>query len=230
MALAGSFDEEFLRVPSEALVSSMQVHQKYFPLVDASGSLLPRFITVSNIESRDPAVIRAGNERVIRPRLADAMFFWEKDGRKRLADHVVDLAQVVFQKDLGSMADKSQRVAALAVEIAEQIGGDPALARRVEGVIAKIAAAHAEQVVAVESDPAVVDHLYRRLRADGQRRILSISAQHIRRDPWLAVMETLRHEMLSQYDPDTSFANVENRLQMLIITAKERALRELRAG
>lgn len=128
--ITGTFEERFLSVPPEALVATMKGHQKYFPVFDTSGQLMNHFITIANIDSQKPDVIREGNERVIRPRLADAMFFWEKDGQKRLADHAQDLDQVVFQKELGSMADKSQRVAALAEDIARQIGGDPILARR----------------------------------------------------------------------------------------------------
>lgn len=128
--ISGTFDPGFLAVPQEALVATMKGNQKYFPVFDASGALMNRFITIANLESQDPQVIREGNERVIRPRLADAMFFWEQDGRYRLVDHLDALRDVVFQKDLGSMFDKSERVAALAVTIAEAIGGDPRLARR----------------------------------------------------------------------------------------------------
>ncbi len=128
--ITGSFEDRFLSVPAEALVATMKGNQKYFPVFDDAGKLMNHFITIANIESKQPQIIREGNERVVRPRLADAMFFWEKDGQKRLADHISELAQVVFQKDLGSMADKSQRVAALAEDIARQIDGDPTLARR----------------------------------------------------------------------------------------------------
>jgi len=128
--ISGNFDADFLQVPAEALVATMKGNQKYFPVYDAQGQLMNQFITVANVESPTPEVIRQGNERVIRPRLADAKFFWEQDGRKRLADHVADLRKVVFQKDLGSMADKSARVASLAAKIARKIGGDPDLARR----------------------------------------------------------------------------------------------------
>ena len=127
--VAGSFEERFLEVPHEALVSTMKTNQKYFPVFDGEGRLMNHFITIANIESENPDIIREGNERVVRPRLADAMFFWEQDGKKRLSDHIGSLREVVFQKDLGSMYDKSQRVAALAAWIAEQSGGDPARAR-----------------------------------------------------------------------------------------------------
>lgn len=128
--IAGSFEAKFLDVPHEALVTTMKSNQKYFPVFDASGNLLNHFITIANIESKDPATIRAGNERVVRPRLADAMFFWQQDGKKRLEDHQESLKKVVFQKQLGSMYDKSTRVAELAADIAAQIGGDVELARR----------------------------------------------------------------------------------------------------
>ena len=128
--ISGVFEERFLAVPQEALVATMKGNQKYFPVFDEEGRLMNHFITIANVESLQPELIRAGNERVIRPRLADAMFFWEQDGRRRLADLIEKLEQVVFQHDLGSMLDKSLRVAALAEHIAEQTGGDRVLARR----------------------------------------------------------------------------------------------------
>ncbi len=128
--IVGEFEDRFLSVPPEALVATMKGNQKYFPLFGHKGRLRNHFVTIANIDSQQPALIREGNERVIRPRLADAMFFWEQDGKTRLEDHAKALRQVVFHKDLGSMADKSARVAALAEQIAEQIGGDAALARR----------------------------------------------------------------------------------------------------
>jgi glycyl-tRNA synthetase beta chain len=128
--ISGTFEERFLAVPQEALVATMKGNQKYFPVFDSEGRLLNRFITIANLESRQPDVIREGNERVVRPRLADAMFFWEQDGRKRLEDHVAKLEHVVFQRDLGNMHEKSARVSTLAAHIADKIGGDPALALR----------------------------------------------------------------------------------------------------
>ena len=130
VALVGGFDERFLEVPAEALVSAMKGHQKYFHMVDEAGRLLPRFVTVSNIESRDPAVVRAGNERVIRPRLADADFFWTQDRRHSLASRIDGLAQVVFQEKLGSLRDKCERLVPLTVRIAEALGGNSAWAER----------------------------------------------------------------------------------------------------
>ena len=130
VAIAGKFDEAFLNVPSEALISSMQDHQKYFPVVNGEGELLPYFITVANLESRDPEQIRAGNERVIRPRLSDAAFFWNQDRKSPLSSRADRLNNMVFQKKLGTLSDKQERMARLASVIATQIGGDPAHAER----------------------------------------------------------------------------------------------------
>ncbi|MDO8826995.1 glycine--tRNA ligase subunit beta [Methylophaga sp.] len=130
VALSGEFDKRFLELPSQALISSMQGHQKYFPVEDAAGKLLPFFITVCNIESRDPAQVIAGNERVILPRLSDAAFFWDTDRKRPLADRQEQLKTIVFQNQLGTVHDKSQRVAKLAGFIADKIGGDSTLAQR----------------------------------------------------------------------------------------------------
>ncbi|HEC05790.1 MAG TPA: glycine--tRNA ligase subunit beta [Thiolapillus brandeum] len=130
IAITGSFEEKYLEVPPEALILTMKKNQKYFPLFDADGKLMNHFITIANIDSPKPEVISEGNERVIRPRLADAMFFWEQDGKQKLEDHIESLKTVVFQKDLGSMYDKSTRVAALAAWIAERTGADSSLAKR----------------------------------------------------------------------------------------------------
>ncbi|MFL1485683.1 glycine--tRNA ligase subunit beta [Marinobacter sp. LN3S78] len=128
--LLGGFEERFLEVPAEALISSMKEHQKYFHVVDPGGQMLPVFITVANLESKDPAQVIAGNEKVIRPRLADAAFFYDTDRKTRLEDRVEQLKPIVFQEKLGSIHDKSVRVAALAGKIAEAINSDPALAER----------------------------------------------------------------------------------------------------
>jgi len=122
VALTGAFDGRFLEVPPEALVSAMKEHQKYFHVVDDNGELLPHFITIANIESRDPAQVIAGNERVIRPRLADAAFFYEQDRQATLASRVPALGDVVFQKDLGTLLDKTSRVQCLVRELAGALG------------------------------------------------------------------------------------------------------------
>ena len=124
VALTGSFEERFLDVPAEALISSMSEHQKYFHVVDNNGALLPNFITVSNIVSNDPAQVISGNERVIRPRLSDAAFFFETDKKVKLETRLEKLKSVVFQAKLGTIYDKAQRIKTLAATIAESIGSN----------------------------------------------------------------------------------------------------------
>ena len=123
--LSGQFDKEFLEVPAEALISSMKEHQKYFHMVDAEGKLMPYFITVSNIESKDPTQVVEGNEKVIRPRLADAKFFFDTDKKTTLEARRENLKPIVFQQQLGSVFNKTDRIARLAAFIAEQEGGQP---------------------------------------------------------------------------------------------------------
>jgi len=125
VAIAGEFDRRFLEVPAEALISSMQYHQKFFPVLHDDGSLMPNFITVANIISKDPNQVRAGNERVIRPRLEDAAFFWAQDRKQTLASRIPQLGDMTFQQRLGSLGDKQKRVAAIAASIATAIGIDP---------------------------------------------------------------------------------------------------------
>ena len=122
VALTGSFEERFLAVPQEALVSSMKSHQKYFPVLDNEGCLLPHFIFVSNIESTDPAQVIDGNERVIRPRLADAAFFFSSDKQHSLASRVERLKSIVFQQQLGTLHDKTRRLQTLAAKLAPRTG------------------------------------------------------------------------------------------------------------
>jgi glycyl-tRNA synthetase beta chain len=130
VALTGRFEERFLDVPAQALITSMKEHQKYFHVTDSDGKLMPFFITISNIESTDPAQVIAGNEKVIRPRLSDAAFFFETDKKRTLESRIEDLKSIVFQKDLGTLHDKASRVAILAKHIAEQLGQDQAKAER----------------------------------------------------------------------------------------------------
>ncbi len=122
VALTGEFDREFLQLPDEALILTLKYHQKCFCLEDADGRLFPNFVTVSNIASLDPSEVIKGNERVIRPRLADAQFFFETDKSRSLESRLPDLEKVVFQEELGTIAAKSRRVAALSRLIAEQLG------------------------------------------------------------------------------------------------------------
>ena len=130
VALSGRFDNDFLSVPAESLISSMKEHQKYFHVVDQNGVLKPNFITVSNIQSKDPEQVISGNERVIRPRLSDAKFFFETDKNTTLEARREKLKPIVFQAKLGSIFDKTERVAKLAAWIAEQEGGNSQTAEK----------------------------------------------------------------------------------------------------
>lgn len=136
VALTGNFEARFLEVPAEALVLSMKEHQKYFHLVDSAGNLLPHFITVSNIESSDPFQVIEGNERVIRPRLSDAAFFFETDKKKPLAARIDSLRNIVFQQQLGTLHEKSLRVSALGGQLATLLDSSPELAQRA-GLLSK---------------------------------------------------------------------------------------------
>ncbi|WP_219952260.1 glycine--tRNA ligase subunit beta [Dickeya zeae] len=136
VVLTAKFEEKFLAVPAEALVYTMKGDQKYFPVYDNDGKLMPNFIFVANIESKDPQQIIAGNEKVVRPRLADAEFFFNTDRKKRLEDHLPRLETVLFQQQLGTLRDKTDRIAALTGWVAEQIGADVNHAKRA-GLLSK---------------------------------------------------------------------------------------------
>ena len=129
-AITGSFEARFLELPREVLISTLQQHQRYFPVLGADAKLLPHFITVANIESREPDKVRAGNERVVRPRLSDAAFFWSQDRKQPLAARLPGLDAVTFQAKLGSIGDKVRRVLTLSGEIALLIDADRAKAER----------------------------------------------------------------------------------------------------
>ena len=126
----GGFDKKFLALPEEVISAVLQGQQRYFPLRASDGKLLPHFVTLSNIQSRNPKEVQHGNERVIVPRLTDAMFFWDLDKGARLDVRIEDLELMLFQKELGSYGHKQKRVAALAEDVARRIGGDPGAARR----------------------------------------------------------------------------------------------------
>ncbi|MEK9806473.1 MAG: glycine--tRNA ligase subunit beta [Halieaceae bacterium] len=130
VALSGSFDPAFLEVPSAAVISSMKEHQKYFHLLDKAGELLPLFITVSNITSHTPTSVVTGNEKVIRPRLSDAAFFFNTDKKTPLIDRETKLETVIFQQKLGSVADKTRRVVALSGWLADTLSADRKIAER----------------------------------------------------------------------------------------------------
>ncbi|MCT8812945.1 glycine--tRNA ligase subunit beta [Glaesserella parasuis] len=134
--LAAKFEERFLAVPAEALVYTMKGDQKYFPIYDKDGKLLPHFIFVSNINPEDPSKIIEGNEKVVRPRLTDAEFFFKTDLKQRLEDQLPRLETVLFQQQLGTLRDKTARIEQLAGEIAKQIGADETKAKRA-GLLSK---------------------------------------------------------------------------------------------
>ena len=128
--VVGNFDQRFLELPQEVLITTMQSNQKYFPVKNAQGGLLPHFITFANIESSNPAAIQQGNQRVVLPRLVDAEFFWKQDRKQSLADRLDSLKSIVFQKDLGTLHDKTERVVNLSGHIAAQLNADADLAKR----------------------------------------------------------------------------------------------------
>lgn len=134
--LVCSFEEHFLQVPQEALIATMQDDQRYFCLVDGEGKLLPRFITVANLESKDPAQVVSGNEKVVRPRLSDAEFFYLQDQKQSLESFNELLKNVVFQAELGTVYEKAERVSVLAAQVATQIGGNAEHAARA-GILSK---------------------------------------------------------------------------------------------
>jgi glycyl-tRNA synthetase beta chain len=121
VAITGRFDPAYLQLPEEVLIATLQGHQRYFPVRSPEGRLLPHFITISNLRSRDPDQIRRGNERVVKPRLADASFFWEQDLRRTLEERAPALADIVFQRGLGSLQDKSERIGALGRHLASAL-------------------------------------------------------------------------------------------------------------
>jgi glycyl-tRNA synthetase beta chain len=130
VAVCGEFDEEFLEIPQEALVMTMQDNQKYFAVFDKQGKLMPHFIAIVNIDSSHPELVAAGNERVIRPRFSDARFFYQQDQKQPLANLLPRLDSVVFQKQLGSLGDKTRRISGLATHIARRLGADEAEVER----------------------------------------------------------------------------------------------------
>ncbi|MCG8370227.1 MAG: glycine--tRNA ligase subunit beta, partial [Proteobacteria bacterium] len=128
--IVGAFDEVYLDLPREVVISTLTGHQRYFPVAGDDGKLLPHFVTVANLESKDPERVIEGNERVIRPRLADAAFFWESDRRKPLGSRAESLREVVYQRGLGSLYDRSRRIARIAAWLAERLGADAEIPAR----------------------------------------------------------------------------------------------------
>ena len=128
--IVGAFDEIYLELPREVVISTLTGHQRYFPVADDSDKLLPYFVTVANLESQDPEQVIEGNERVIRPRLADAAFFWDSDRKKTLAERTAGLRDVVYQAELGSLFERSERIARIGAWLAQALDGDEATVTR----------------------------------------------------------------------------------------------------
>lgn len=187
--LVCSFEEHFLDVPQEALIITMQDNQKYFCLLDENGKLLPRFITVANVASRDPRQIISGNEKVVRPRLTDAEFFFKQDQRQTLESFNARLANVVFQADLGSVYDKARRVSSLAAFIAERIGGNPEWAAR-GGLLSKCDLA-TNMVGEFPEMQGIAGYYYAQLNGEPAEVALSINEQYMPRGAGAELPETL---------------------------------------
>ncbi|MBK8326525.1 MAG: glycine--tRNA ligase subunit beta [Moraxellaceae bacterium] len=175
--LVCSFEERFLHVPQEALISTMQDNQKYFCLVDAKGKLLPRFITVANIQSSNPKFIVEGNEKVVRPRLTDAEFFFKQDQKTKLETRNERLKTVVFQAQLGTVYEKAERISELAAFIAAQIGGDVALAQRA-GILSKCDLA-TEMVGEFPELQGIAGYYYAQHDGEGEEVALALNEQYL---------------------------------------------------
>ncbi len=187
--LVCSFEERFLEVPQEALITTMQDNQKYFCLLDANGKLLPRFITVANIESKDPAQIVSGNEKVVRPRLTDAEFFFKQDKRQPLEQRNQRLANVVFQAQLGSVFNKAERVSALAGFIAARIGGDAERAARA-GILSKCDLA-SEMVGEFPEMQGIAGYYYAKHDGEAEDVALALNEQYMPRGAGAELPSTL---------------------------------------
>ncbi|WP_341521938.1 glycine--tRNA ligase subunit beta [Pseudomonas sp. G.S.17] len=187
--LVCSFEERFLEVPQEALITTMQDNQKYFCLLDADGKLLPRFITVANIESKDPQQIVLGNEKVVRPRLTDAEFFFKQDKKQKLETFNQRLQNVVFQAQLGSVFDKAERVAKLAAFIAPRIGGDAQRAARA-GLLSKCDLA-TEMVGEFPEMQGVAGYYYAKADGEAEDVALALNEQYMPRGAGAELPTTL---------------------------------------
>ena len=187
--LVCSFEERFLEVPQEALITTMQDNQKYFCLLDGNGKLLPRFITVANVESKDPAQIISGNEKVVRPRLTDAEFFFKQDKKQKLETFNQRLANVVFQAQLGSVYDKAQRVSALAGFIAQCTGGDATRAARA-GILCKCDLA-SEMVGEFPEMQGIAGYYYAKHDGEAEDVALALNEQYMPRGAGAELPSTL---------------------------------------
>ena len=179
IAVAGEFEEVFLEVPPEVLIKTMQDNQKYFAVKDKAGNLKNHFITISNIDSKSPEKVKAGNERVIRPRLADAMFFWQQDQKQPLDSFNAALENVVFQAKLGTIADKTRRVASLGETIADQIGADKKIVNR--AVVLSKCDLMTDMVGEFASLQGVIGKRYAQIAGEAEEVALAIDEQYMPR-------------------------------------------------
>jgi glycyl-tRNA synthetase beta chain len=179
IAVAGEFEEVFLEMPSEVLIKTMQDNQKYFAVKDTAGNLKNHFITISNIDSISPEKVKAGNERVIRPRLADAMFFWQQDQKQPLDSFNAALENVVFQAKLGTIADKTKRVASLGETIADQIGADKKIVNR--AVVLSKCDLMTDMVGEFASLQGVIGKRYAQIAGEAEEVALAIDEQYMPR-------------------------------------------------
>lgn len=195
VAIGGSFDPRFLDIPSEVLISTMQANQKYFPLTHASGQIYPAFITVSNLESSRPESVRKGNERVIRPRFSDAEFFWKQDRKSTLESRVPELKKIIFQKQLGSLYDKSVRVMKLADTIADRLNSERQPAVRA-AMLAK-ADLLTEMVGEFPSLQGIMGRYYATADGEGEEVARAIEEQYLPKQAGGVLPETRHGQILS---------------------------------
>ncbi len=196
--LVCAFEERFLEVPQEALIATMQDNQKYFCLLDANGKLLPRFITVANVESKDPAQIISGNEKVVRPRLTDAEFFFKQDKKQKLETFNERLKNVVFQAQLGTVYEKAERVSRLAGFVATQIGADAARAERA-GILAKCDLA-TEMVGEFPEMQGIAGYYYAKNDGEADDVALALNEQYMPRGAGAELPQTLTGAALAIAD------------------------------
>lgn len=198
IALSGSFDPRFLDLPSEVLITTMQSNQKYFPLTTRRGEIYPGFITLSNIESSCPESVKRGNERVIRPRLSDAEFFWKKDRKTTLEARRPMLQSIIFQKRLGSLYEKSERVRRIAEWIADQLHIDSSAAVRA----AQLAKADLLSEMVGEFPPlqGIMGRYYAAAEGEGDEVARAIEEQYFPRQAGGALPETRTGQILSVAD------------------------------
>ncbi len=206
VAMAGRFDEQFLSVPPEALVSSMKEHQKYFHMVGTDGKLLPGFVAVANLESTEPGAVIRGNERVIRPRLADAAFFFDTDKKVPLASHREKLARVVFQAQLGTLLEKTDRVSRLAGTIADYLKYVPSLAERA-GFLSKADLATA-MVYEFADMQGIAGYYYARHDGESQEVALALKEQYLPRFAGDQLPETATGVVLALADRLDTLAGI----------------------